>query len=362
MEGQAVDSNVQGTVSPRIEWVDLFKAICILSMVIGHAWGGMNDIIYQFHMAAFFFISGFTSGIWKKDTESLFISKTWTLIIPILVMVALLSPLVHILDGVTPVDSIGLLVKDYRDYLIWGATVNLLGTVWFLTALFSVFIIQRLIYKVTEEHGGLFAYFAVTVALFIVGYYLSDYNYRTPHFLDVALIAQLYFGAGVMLRQGGWQPKVLSIRVSIIIAAICGLIMYLLTLAEFQVTMDMVSRTYPSLLVMCTVPFIGFVTVYAVSCILTAVPGFLKTVMLTLGRETLGIMFLHFACFKIATLLFVVLGIAEFSDLESFLLPSFASGNLWITVAYIAISVFCSVVIWKSLRDIPVVGKLLGRT
>ena len=145
MEGQAVDSNVQGTVSPRIEWVDLFKAICILSMVIGHAWGGMNDIIYQFHMAAFFFISGFTSGIWKKDTESLFISKTWTLIIPVLVMIALLSPLVHILDGVTPVDSIGLLVKDYRDYLIWGATVNLLGTVWFLTALFSVFIIHRLI-------------------------------------------------------------------------------------------------------------------------------------------------------------------------------------------------------------------------
>ena len=97
MEGQAVDSNVQGTASPRVEWVDLFKAICILSMVIGHAWGGMNDIIYQFHMAAFFFISGFTSGIWKKDTESLFISK----ILQILFDQSVLHPVLTYLTSFT---------------------------------------------------------------------------------------------------------------------------------------------------------------------------------------------------------------------------------------------------------------------
>ena len=42
----------------RQAWIDYFKAITIILVVIGHATGKFNIYIYQFHVAAFFFISG----------------------------------------------------------------------------------------------------------------------------------------------------------------------------------------------------------------------------------------------------------------------------------------------------------------
>lgn len=51
----------------RIEWVDYYKAIAIVLVVVGHATGRFNGVIYQFHVAAFFFISGYLSKIEKKD-------------------------------------------------------------------------------------------------------------------------------------------------------------------------------------------------------------------------------------------------------------------------------------------------------
>lgn len=52
----------------RIDWCDIFKGIVIILVVVGHATDKFNQYIYQFHMAAFFFISGFTS---KRKNSSL---------------------------------------------------------------------------------------------------------------------------------------------------------------------------------------------------------------------------------------------------------------------------------------------------
>lgn len=43
----------------RIAWIDIYKGLAICLVVIGHATGFFNLYIYQFHMAAFFFISGY---------------------------------------------------------------------------------------------------------------------------------------------------------------------------------------------------------------------------------------------------------------------------------------------------------------
>ena len=51
----------------RIEWVDIFKALAIILVVVGHSTGKFNAYIYQFHVAAFFFISGWVA---KMDVVS----------------------------------------------------------------------------------------------------------------------------------------------------------------------------------------------------------------------------------------------------------------------------------------------------
>ena len=54
--------------STRILWMDVFRGLLILSVVIGHTTGKFNAYIYQFHMGAFFLASGFTT---KQDSRSL---------------------------------------------------------------------------------------------------------------------------------------------------------------------------------------------------------------------------------------------------------------------------------------------------
>ena len=58
------------TKDVRIEWIDIFKGLAIILVVVGHATGLFSTYIYQFHVAAFFFISGWVA---KLDEGSLLI-------------------------------------------------------------------------------------------------------------------------------------------------------------------------------------------------------------------------------------------------------------------------------------------------
>ena len=58
----------------RISWCDIYKGIVIIIVVVGHATGKFNQYIYQFHMAAFFLISGNLSDV-NKINELLRIYK-----------------------------------------------------------------------------------------------------------------------------------------------------------------------------------------------------------------------------------------------------------------------------------------------
>ena len=70
------------TKSIRIAWCDIYKAIVIILVVIGHTRGGiLSNIIYQFHMAAFFWISGYTARN-KGTIADEFVRKFCKLILP----------------------------------------------------------------------------------------------------------------------------------------------------------------------------------------------------------------------------------------------------------------------------------------
>ena len=61
----------------RIEWVDVFKGLLSISMVVGHATGYFNKYIYQFHMAAFFFASGYTINLSKRTLRETIYHKAY---------------------------------------------------------------------------------------------------------------------------------------------------------------------------------------------------------------------------------------------------------------------------------------------
>ena len=62
----------------RILWVDIFKGILIVLMVLGHSKSPILNYIYAFHMAAFFFISGYTTN-YNKYTLFEYIKRKFKL-------------------------------------------------------------------------------------------------------------------------------------------------------------------------------------------------------------------------------------------------------------------------------------------
>lgn len=129
----------------RIQWIDIYKAICMILVVVGHATGQFNQYFYQFHVAAFFFISGYTSKIWKKDTEKIIADKTRTIWVPLFTMIAIIAVFnSFLLPGNVIRHGLRAIVNNGKDYIISGNLDQMLGAAWFLPTLFFAVLIQRL--------------------------------------------------------------------------------------------------------------------------------------------------------------------------------------------------------------------------
>lgn len=124
----------------RIRYIDIYRGVGIILMVTGHVgiWGTFGYWIHAFHMPMFFFIAGYLYREHSNYREYL-VSKARSLLIPyacygLLAYVIYLS--LHLGDAVSP------LVHMVTDNTT-GVAHN--GAIWFLTALFWVYVIYMMI-------------------------------------------------------------------------------------------------------------------------------------------------------------------------------------------------------------------------
>lgn len=193
----------------RIPWIDVYKGILIILVVVGHATGKFNFWIYQFHMAAFFLISGYLSNIEEKNEIIFIVKKFLSILLPYfslgiagIIFNAILDCLGYheILFGS---DFIGIKNAIVQMALKGNMYVQYWGTFWFFTTLFSVEILQIFLLRFNNKKINLY-YAIVTVGLFFAGYVFVKNNIRLDIWLiqvDLLLIAQLYFSVGLVLKK-----------------------------------------------------------------------------------------------------------------------------------------------------------------
>lgn len=344
----------------RFVWVDIYKAICIILVVVGHSTGAFNQYIYQFHMAAFFFISGYTSKIYEKNLEDVFISKFRTLILPMLTMIlaflCLRAGKALVFDKIGFAVAARYLVNGICSYIMSGSADYLLGAIWFLPVMFFAFLLSRILSRAT---GNTWRFLAASVLVYLAGYYLQRRGYRQPHGFDIALIVQLFFALGVVLGQTDFFELLQKSRLRILLYIAAPVWMYILRCIGGS-TMDCPSRAYPNIVLTALAPLGGIFFTYFLSRVLERCGSIVQKIFTELGRSTLGILFLHFLFFRAATLILIPFGITNGEDLHSFLLPESAKQYPWAWALYSFITLVCSTVCWKLLLRIPKVGYLLG--
>ena len=75
VENQKVNGITIALGGGRIQWLDIYKGLAILLVVIGHLEISDSLYKYMFHMYAFFFAAGITFKINKSDTFIQFLKK-----------------------------------------------------------------------------------------------------------------------------------------------------------------------------------------------------------------------------------------------------------------------------------------------
>jgi len=343
----------------RIEWVDIFKAIAIICVVIGHSTGKLNMFIYQFHIAAFFFISGYSSGLGRRGLCETVWNKVCTLLLPLATVFFILLMLIAGLNQVGLFETFfkesyfGALFAIQQFFSKGLIYIPWLGAAWFINSLFIVYLLQRVIYRVCNDKTGAI-YIIISLLVFIGGYKFC--KTPLPFNIDVAMIGQFYFAIGFFFREKKIFEKFFShqlINIALLLLTITGVIFFGKVCIT---TVDYPSRSFGNPFIDALAAVNGILFIYIISYYISKLHKNIKKPLILLAQNTIGIMFFHFLFYKLTTLFFYLFGKISLSGFQPLVPPTELSDKWW--VIYSTVSLFASVGLWK-LLCIPSFMKIL---
>lgn len=188
----------------RIEYIDLFRGIGIILMVMGHVGFGsfFDRWIHIFHMPMFFIISGY---FWKDHPFSTMLKKkARTLLIPYITF-GLIHIIIHFI-------RIGNIDAHAFYLLLWENTaeggVPIAGALWFLTAMFFSEVLFWCIQKINvSDNWKNIIICLITISGMACATYLP---FRLPWAFDVGMVGVGLYQIGSMLK-GKWS-KLLNLN------------------------------------------------------------------------------------------------------------------------------------------------------
>lgn len=280
--------------APRLRWLDLYKGLAILLVVLGH----MNiparasQLIYSFHVPLFFIASGYAMALSRPTSFRTFLQRRWrTLILPYLVF-SLLGLAALLLFLPQDADLSYTLSRSLLGILYGNGAVSpktVLTPLWFLTCLFST---ELLFLAVRRLGRGRLAAMAVLVAVLLAVGLLNASVLRLPlpwgaHLAPVALA---FTFVGYAISRLGLAPAQLPRRWAALGLALVVLPWIGAALANPGV--DMNSNHYGQPLLFFGSALSGAAMVYFVVQILQSQRG-VAAVATYLGANSLVILAVH---------------------------------------------------------------------
>lgn len=221
----------------RLTWIDSFRGLGIIFVVLGHCFPPQEELtnyLYSFHIALFFFVSGYLlpEDLGNKELVPFFKQKVKRFIFPYFGY-GLFTYLIWALIG----KNFG--VSSQLEINVWKPLVGLLYgnghnnylvfniALWFLPALFSTVIIYFLITKYSPRKLSV-AF--IVMLLLAIGYVDSIYGkVRLPWGINISFIALVFVFLGDQARRIFPKiDKLLLKRSKILLAILLILTGYLL--------------------------------------------------------------------------------------------------------------------------------------
>ncbi|MEH1830237.1 MAG: acyltransferase family protein [Nostoc sp.] len=287
-------------MSQRIEWIDCWKGLAIITVVVGHIVNPGSKYIFWFHMPLFFFISGYLYSK-KTDYSAFFKKKFFHLLVPyfsFLFLFTLLQYLPLIIDSwqhkkILSIDKLIIFIFP----VIWkqfygGANLVLwFGVFWFITCLFFTQQLYNLIYiKFGSNNWLMIKIMLGSYCLAMMNYFYLK-NVIFPWSINVVAMALPFYWLGHM------AAKSFLINSKILILLIIGTIIFLTailldTVSLLHFNFNMKSTNYGVLILNVVIALSSIIVTQQLALILNN-KSYVGTALRELGSASMIVMYLH---------------------------------------------------------------------
>ncbi len=337
----------------RIEWIDIYKAILIFLVVLGHSHNlQFMPYIYAFHMAGFFYISGYTSDYKKYSLVEYIKKKFKALMIPFFVINISAYLLQYIMSvfGIykyfyTTTFSFDSVINVFKYF--WSSDLG--GATWFLVVLFLASITEKLIYDLVFSNSKsaksklLIKQLVISIMLLIGGYYLfySDTDFTISYYLDLVPMALFFINLGYFIRNYEFKLN----KVEKVMGYIIAILIYIWYTTIDYTHIEWPVRNFPNIIIMISASLSGIIVLYLITKIVLLVSKKLNINVKWLeyiGQHSLAILALHFLALRIIFVMLYVIGYVDSSQL-SHLTPIY--NNFFVTLITAIIATALSLLI-----------------
>lgn len=191
-------------IESRIEWIDIAKGVGLLFVMLGHCYLDTKYTFWfiSFHMALFFFLSGYTFRA-KEEYNSFVKKKIKTLLVPYLFF-SIITMLCNGVLAITHGNSYDIL-SIVKLYLVQKRYTLL----WFLTCLFlaeqCMFLLEKLYLKLECKK---ISWILLCIVEFILFYfYRIKIGIELPWNADLVLIGLAFMNLGRYIREIDFMNK-----------------------------------------------------------------------------------------------------------------------------------------------------------
>lgn len=223
----------------RLLWADVTKGFAILLVILGHISihnQNIRLVIYSFHIAVFFFISGFFSNVNNLDIKDYLKKNIKQLLIPVWFfgIIGMPSNLVSIYIHPELYEYPSLLDLMWKPFvgLLLGTDTHtsfsmfLNGALWFVIALFVIKFFFFFNAKITGLWKKVSIGVLLSISLFFCFKIVSHHLPLVPFSFMPACLGYPVFMIGYTFRQNNWITQLLSINVWIKMV-LCVILFYI---------------------------------------------------------------------------------------------------------------------------------------
>lgn len=197
----------------RIDWIDIVRAVGMFLIIMGHTlevytYSIVGKLIFAVHVPVFFVLSGYLYK--EKPFKKVFKGGNVNLLLPYLATL-LNVVIITRFNFIFPNWIYNLDMRSFWVSAIYGSgttlnpfwdkslTINAIGAIWFLLAMYFGNIIFNFI--IDSFRGNLYISGIVATIVTFVGFYLTDIDIWLLWSLNAAMASQLFYYSGYLIKK-----------------------------------------------------------------------------------------------------------------------------------------------------------------